>query len=338
MRWLSKRIRDERGATAVLVGILMVPLLGFAAISVDVGALYSERAQLQNGADAAALAIAQECAEDNKCDAPSALASTFANLNSNDGASNVLTPTFPTPKSVLVTTSTKDAATGAPSLSHPFARFIGINASTVEAKAVAEWGSPLSSRGLPLAISNCDFAEAEAAATSGSNPKELVLIRYDTNKTCKGPTGAPIPGGFGWLDRGGKTCETTVVIGVPPAPNLVQSEPGNSYPGSCDSTMQELDVPGGTTIAVPIFNGADTSKGSANSYTLRGFAAFHITGWKLSGGNSMPQVNTDPAAPRCEGSCRGIQGYFTNSWIDAKNVDGALGGADLGLRVVRLID
>jgi hypothetical protein len=101
--------------------------------------------------------------------------------------------------------------------------------------------------------------------------------------------------------------------------------------------MQALDVPGGTTIAVPIYNGAESSKGRATSYTLRGFAAFHITGWKLSGGNSMPQVNTDPAAPRCGGSCRGIQGYFT-TWVSAADVGGPLGGPDLGVRVVRLID
>lgn len=324
MRWLVQRMRDERGATAVLVGILMIPLLGFAAISVDVGALYSERTQLQNGADAAALAIAQDCAEDNKCDAPSALAATFANSNSNDGASNVLTPTFPTAKSVLVTTSTKDGTTGASTLTHPFARFIGIDASTVSATATAEWGSPKSSDVLPLAISYCDFA-----AAAGS-PGSLMLIRYDTNKACKGPSGAPIPGGFGWLDRGGKTCETTVDL----ANNRVQSEPGNSYPGSCDSTMATLDE---TVIIIPIYDGAESSTGTAKWYDLYGFAAFHITGWKFSGGSSMPTVNNDPAAPKCTGNCRGIQGYFTQ-WVNLTDQGGSLGGPDLGVRVVRLID
>ena len=75
MRRIAERLRSERGATAVLVGILLVPLVGCLAIALDVGALYVERGQLQNGADAAALAVAQECAEDGKCDAPAALAS-----------------------------------------------------------------------------------------------------------------------------------------------------------------------------------------------------------------------------------------------------------------------
>ena len=42
----------------------MVVLLGFATIVVDVGWLYAERRQLQNGADAAALAVAIDCAKD----------------------------------------------------------------------------------------------------------------------------------------------------------------------------------------------------------------------------------------------------------------------------------
>lgn len=324
MRWLTQRMRDERGATAVLVGILIIPLLGFAAISVDVGALYSERAQLQNGADAAALAIAQECAEDKKCDAPSALAATFANANSNDGSSNVLTPTFPNATTVIVSTSTRDGATGASALSHPFAQFIGMNSSTVRASATAEWGSPQQSSVLPLAISYCDFAAA------ANNPGTRVLIRYDTNKACKGPSGSPIPGGFGWLDRGGKTCQTTVDL----ANNRVQSEAGNSYPGSCDSVMATLDE---TTIVIPIYNGAQSATGTPKWYNLYGFAAFHITGWKFSGGSSMPTVTNDPSAPKCVGACRGIQGYFTE-WVDLTNQGGPLGGPNLGVSIVRLID
>ncbi|MCY7324994.1 MAG: hypothetical protein LH605_02550, partial [Microbacteriaceae bacterium] len=102
------------------------------------------------------------------------------------------------------------------------------------------------------------------------------LIRYDTNKACKGPSGAPIPGGFGWLDRGGQPCETTVDL----LNSRVQSEPGNSYPGSCESTMAALDDdPNGTTIIVPIYDGADSATGPAKWFNLYGLAAFHIMGW-----------------------------------------------------------
>ena len=62
------RVSDkERGAAAVLVAFSMVVLLGFAALAVDVGAMYAEKTQLQNGADATALAIAGDCAKGINC-------------------------------------------------------------------------------------------------------------------------------------------------------------------------------------------------------------------------------------------------------------------------------
>jgi Flp pilus assembly protein TadG len=56
---------SERGAVVVLVSILLVTgvLVGFGALVVDTGQIYSERAQLQNGADAAALAVALGCSK-----------------------------------------------------------------------------------------------------------------------------------------------------------------------------------------------------------------------------------------------------------------------------------
>jgi hypothetical protein len=50
---------SERGATAVIVAIVLAVLCGFVALSLDVGHLLSVRGELQNGADAAALAGAK---------------------------------------------------------------------------------------------------------------------------------------------------------------------------------------------------------------------------------------------------------------------------------------
>src|ERR1039457_1222087 len=56
--------RDERGAVGVLVAMMLGAgvLTGMGALVIDVGQLYQERAELQNGADAAALAVAESCA------------------------------------------------------------------------------------------------------------------------------------------------------------------------------------------------------------------------------------------------------------------------------------
>src|SRR4051794_19216016 len=79
-----QRLRDERGAVAIIVALLMVGLLGFTALAVDVGAMWSEKKQLQNGADGGALAIAQACAK-GACGTPSATAQTYAVANRNGG-------------------------------------------------------------------------------------------------------------------------------------------------------------------------------------------------------------------------------------------------------------
>ena len=320
MRWLNSKLHDERGASAVMLAILIIPIFGFLAIALDVGALYAERAQLQNGADAAALAIAQGCA-DGICDGPSAQAAAFANANANDGAANVLTPTFPTTHSVTVTSSTREASTGAPAISHPFAALIGTSATTVVAEATAEWGAPNEGTvALPIAISYCEFTPA----LDGT----LVLIRYDEDRTCNGPDGQPIPGGFGWVERLADQCASFVDLDDASMPN----EPGNSYPGICDDTLTDME---GTTILVPIFDSAVVRTGVDAAYHIYAFAAFTITGWKFSGGHTFPQVNIDSAAPNCTGNCRGIQGYFTH-WVSIGDAATVLGGPDLGASIVRL--
>ena len=50
---------DERGATAVIVAIVIVVLFGFTALAVDVARLYAERSELQRTADVSALSAAQ---------------------------------------------------------------------------------------------------------------------------------------------------------------------------------------------------------------------------------------------------------------------------------------
>ena len=59
----AKHDNPERGAVAPMTAMLMVALLGMTAFAVDVAMMYSEHAQLQNGADSSAIGIAQACAK-----------------------------------------------------------------------------------------------------------------------------------------------------------------------------------------------------------------------------------------------------------------------------------
>ena len=83
----TERERDE-GAVMIWVALMMVVLLGVGAIVIDIGALYAEKRQLQNGADAAALAVAQDCAN-GSCSGYGARADEYADLNAKDGAANI---------------------------------------------------------------------------------------------------------------------------------------------------------------------------------------------------------------------------------------------------------
>lgn len=57
---LLERLRSQRGATAIIVALLAPVLVAFLALTVDVAALYLERADAQTAADAGALAVAQD--------------------------------------------------------------------------------------------------------------------------------------------------------------------------------------------------------------------------------------------------------------------------------------
>lgn len=60
MRWIRRLFKEEDGAVVVIVALALVVLLGCMAMVVDAGVLYVNKAHLQNVADAAALAGAQE--------------------------------------------------------------------------------------------------------------------------------------------------------------------------------------------------------------------------------------------------------------------------------------
>lgn len=324
-----RRLREERGVTAVLVALMMIPLMGAVAISVDVGALYGERAQLQNGADGAALAVATSCAKHlASCSNPQLIATTLADQNAIDGVTTALTPTFPNNHTVTVSVQTLNTD-GTSGVYHPFATAIGIGATTVHASATAEWGSPSAAAVLPLAMAYCDFSDASFGTRT--------LVQYNETKPCKGPIGQPIAGGFGWLDQLPGQCLAFVDLSQPD----VGSSPGNSPPTNCDSIFATLK---GQTVLIPIYdcshtlnsnncsNGVNGQKGVFHIYS---FAAFTVTGWRLTGGNGVLN-STDPLSPACSGSCRGIQGYFQQYVDPAAAANWSIGGPSLGLNIVRL--
>lgn len=345
MRWLiqrSKQHKDERGAAAVMVAFSMVVLLGFAALAVDVGAMYAEKAQLQNGADATALAIAGDCAKGLDCaTAMAASANRLADDNANDGSSGVFSVTQPNATTVRVETNAQAAGSTDDSFGLFFARVLGHETSVIHARAEASWGAPSKATTLPWTISECVFEKylsssqlAELNSTgsfTGDPTPTRILLRYDQNVPaypgCAAQNGYA-PGGFGWLDTD-DGCSAVIDV----ANSEVGSNPGNDLPSVCqDMPATILDSP----VLIPIFTTA-TKNGQKTRYQLAGFLAFQITGYKFGGGPGL--TNLDPLAPNCVGgNCRGVQGYFTRYVSIAEGLSLTGGTHNYGASVVALTE
>jgi len=95
MLGLTRVRAGDRGAVAMIVAMLFGfgVMLGLAALTIDVGNINADRRQLQNGADAVALAVAQQCATDGTCDVvtPSKIddLQKLANANAADNATSI---------------------------------------------------------------------------------------------------------------------------------------------------------------------------------------------------------------------------------------------------------
>jgi len=343
--------QDERGATFAMTALLLIALVGMMALVIDIAMLHQERRELQNGADAAALAIAHDCASGN-CGAYATTADTYVDGNASDGDATVApgAVTFPSANSVRVRATTADAGPNSDgdvsTVDAVFSRIYGRTGQQVSATAVATWGPPASGATLPLAISSCEWEDATSDGTSyATGPPftvpslEYTVYLHDSGNGPGSPTphcqfgpgqdidgdGSRVEGGFGWLDA--TDCVATVDDN-----GFVAAEPGNAVPNSC-TAADFMDK----TILIPIFDdipdsAANCPAGSPASkcYHVFGFAAFHVTGIRLSGGGSL--VDNPP----CSNPDRCLSGYFTQLIFDAPAVD--VGGANLGVSIVGLTE
>ncbi|MEX2562162.1 MAG: pilus assembly protein TadG-related protein, partial [Nitriliruptoraceae bacterium] len=172
-RWVA----DQQGAVAIIVGLASIGLLGVGAVVVDVGMLYAEKAELQNGADAAALAVAEGCAAD-ACGDMWAVAQRLAEANASDGAAQVDDVALVSQR-VVVTVSSATAAGGS-AVRHRLAPLLGFDETTVTATAAADWGGPIGGTAVvPLAISWCSFEAHTGGGVPSSDIEQTITYLAD---------------------------------------------------------------------------------------------------------------------------------------------------------------
>jgi len=341
-------MRRERGATAVVTVILLVPVLfGAAALSIDVGNLMAERRQVQNGADAAAMVAARACVKSGTgCPAASTL-TPIAGQNANDGVTDAIqvcsNPTKPLLTGVTVPCSTASGeidcpaptarqqtfpyvevrtqtrtTSGTTALTNRFARMLvgGSSDTPVGACARVGWGAPQGGgAGAPITVSGCDWMHATGGDAGGGHGAYLPSPDYTTYPS----------GGYG----GTGAQKWPAAPATPPAQNpggevilLVQNPPGGqTAPTSCP-TWQGHAVSGGFGILESLssdpcklkeynFNWMHTSTGNNTACDLSALVGKVI---------SLPvfdctavSLPTTSAVPPPAGTC--TDGNGSNAWF-----------------------
>lgn len=311
---------NERGQVIFLVAALFAVFGGMAAIAIDLGSYMAERRDLQNAADAIALAASQDLP--NSAAAQSAATQWAAN---NDIDLSTMTvsiipqslPSEPNPK-VRVEIEREHTFT--------FARLIGIESAPVGASAAAIRTTPAGGDGVvPLSVT----IDALEGATYG----ELVVLKYDAQNIEQGNTSpiridGPGSGNCSSTDnycRGIIEGSTNVVCAAGTddtycdGPSVVNTETGNKVGGTreainarialtdvqCDEFTEVLEddpttgdssfyrisqecnpfLPGGfdsgRVLVIPVIDGL--CNGSC-SVTIVKFALFYLEGFET--GNS----------------------------------------------------
>lgn len=324
----------------VLVSLSLVVMLGMVAFAVDVGALYQERRELQNGADAAAIAIAEDCALGAApCTNAVAMvtAKSFADANAGDGVAAIDTVVLDvSAKTVSVAVSTERQGGG--TVFQPFfAQVVGFNGATVHAAATAAWGFPSGLATLPLIISQCEW-ERETNSGADLHPDTVLpptgtptLLKFHTGNgaavhdDCAAVAGQDsdgdgrMPGGFGWLDTGGGDCEAETDEGL-----WVDTDPGSSPSNGCNAAELRDEILN-KIVFIPWFDDLQ-GNGANGEFHIAGFGAFYVTGYNFGG-----QFKEPAGSLPCNGSVRCIEGYF----VETELTHGDLGGTDHGVTVIK---
>lgn len=131
-----KIVKNEDGQVLVLTALLLAVLLGFAALTIDIGMVYITKTKLQNAADAAALAGAQDLPNTSSDTITGNLTAEstaiyYAEQNGVQESETKPTPSYNGDSTKIEVICTK-------TISYTFARVLGFTQADVSARAIAQ--------------------------------------------------------------------------------------------------------------------------------------------------------------------------------------------------------
>ncbi len=314
------------------MAVAMVALMGLVGLAIDAGAIFAERRELSRGADAAVLAIAEDCATGAKpCDIATATATAeaYADANADDGAAAIdLLVLDLDEQSIFVRTKTFDPADDTDQFKLFFMRVLGIDSTTVTAEATAIWNSPLGAVASPLIVSDCEWLKIVASNPPPDGPffVPLTLFFHDGNTTedCNAVAGQDanedgrLAGGFGWLATDGDCTAEVYEF------DWLAVSTGNKPPTGCSADeLYDLVIVNGPLL-IPFFMDVN-DVGINGEYRISAVGAFHASAYHFGGKYSFD--------PPCSGDERCIRGYFSEITV----WEGDSGGESRGAHLVKLI-
>ncbi|MGI6332261.1 MAG: pilus assembly protein TadG-related protein [Zhaonellaceae bacterium] len=261
---LNKFWHDEKGSVVVFIAAALTFLVGLGALVIDVGMLYAKRVQLQNVADAAALAGAQEIFMDDA--EPEEVAIQYAVANG--VRTEEVSASFDSNSKSITVEVTQTASLF-------LARVLGEEHSQVMASSTAQAQAVTSATGvIPLGIEN---------------------VNFEYNKLYNLKTGSPSLGSgeFGALSLGGNGAsqyrknfkygyDKKIRIG-----DIIETETGNMSGPTLDgvqyrinqdpsSSIHDFDRNSPRLVIVPVFEPLPDHGNQLERVKVVGFASFFI--------------------------------------------------------------
>jgi hypothetical protein len=263
----------ERGQTLALIAVMLVGLIGMLGLVLDGGNLYLHRRELQNAADAGALAGARVLAMDGTEAEADGAAQEYAVVR-NEADSALVTISTPGGGNPLVTVLAQAQ------VPMTFARVLGINELSVNAQAQATFTTAGAGIGCaPLAIQDYDYDR-------GCYPGGPEYYIWDDTKDSDPATGH-IAGAYrGWLnlDCRGENPPACGDAGASDEKDWMR----NGYPDAIESDTWIRGSSGvksavltqaypGQLLIIPLYTAIQELHPGKDYYRVVNFAAFRVT-------------------------------------------------------------
>lgn len=358
-----RRLGRDEGVIAMLAAIVIAGglAIGMLALTVDVGRLFVERRDVQNGADAAAVALAEDCARGRaSCAIATApvRAAAFADANAKDGTSRVTETCGTTP---LGSCGPRSAHAWECQDPGAYARWVRVRTATrgsdgttvvppvfsdvlsprtgqgTWACAQAAWGAAGSAQVVvPFAISICDYQrQGQLVAVSfANNGSTRTCTITDADGISRSYTTALT--GLTYFTKAGSTFDCATPVSIAIGDLLTRQNVASTQQVCGVQPSPRLNALIGSTLYLPIVGDVQTNGQGSYPFRVLSFAAVVFRGYFLQ--NAQTTGGTSPSPSWASFGCRSgtscVSGTFTTGVSPGTVVPG---GTNTGTAAVQLI-